>query len=336
MKKILIMIMLLFFCVPIAPSAGSQIVDPMEKYTYKILRSDVQQLKRKYGDIIEVSSIGKSHFGQKLFAIRLGKGEENILMIGSHHGREWMTSSLLMKMLEEYASSYKAKENYGKHSITLLNQVSIWFVPMLNPDGVSIQLNGIDELFFIRRWKIKKMNLGSTDFTRWKANGKGIDLNRQYPSGWKEIKQDPSVPSYQFYKGRRPLEAKETMAITNFTKKINPTIAVAYHSSGREIFWNYKNGKNLERDFQIAKKVSEVTRYQLSKPPKKATGAGYTDWFITSFHLPAMTIEICPKIKETNPPLTIFKEEWERNKYVGLLLANEALNIKQNQVGGKR
>ncbi|MFJ7727970.1 hypothetical protein ACIQXV_17720 [Neobacillus sp. NPDC097160] len=56
-------------------------------------------------------------------------------------------------------------------------------------------------------------------------------------------------------------------------------------------------------------------------------GGGFTDWFITSYHKPAMTIEISYLVGETNPPLSVFKTEWKRNRYVGLMLAEEAKNI---------
>ena len=97
------------------------------------------------------------------------------------------------------------------------------------------------------------------NFDRWKANGIGLDLNRQYPAGWRELSKQPDFPYYQFYRGKKPLEAKEVKALTRFIRKIEPEIAVAYHSAGREIFWNYQNGKHLKRDKRIAKKISKLT-----------------------------------------------------------------------------
>ena len=44
-----------------------------------------------------------------------------------------------------------------------------------------------------------------------------------------------------FIKAEQPLEAAEVKALTDFTKEIDPLIAVSYHTSGREIFWHYKN-----------------------------------------------------------------------------------------------
>lgn len=41
----------------------------------------------------------------------------------------------LMSMLENYAEAYQEGKRVGFRSTDVLNQVSIWFIPMLNPDG---------------------------------------------------------------------------------------------------------------------------------------------------------------------------------------------------------
>ena len=96
-----------------------------------------------------------------------------------------------------------------------------------------------------------------------------------------------------FIKGGRPLEAKEVQALSAFTEKVKPLMAVSYHTSGREIFWYYQNKReHLLRDYILAKKTAQLTRYKLSMPENHAIGSGFTDWFITEFERPAMTIEL--------------------------------------------
>ncbi|MFE8703156.1 M14 family zinc carboxypeptidase [Cytobacillus sp. FJAT-54145] len=328
MFKVLLLVVSMMFIHPLLAFANEGIVNPYQVYTYDTLKKDLLELQGKFPSSIQVKTIGKTPFGREIYATRLGRGKQNILLIGTHHGREWMTTSLLMEMLEQYAGAYHSKKQYGPYSTGVLDDVSIWFVPMLNPDGVEIQQGNLHRFPPHYQKKIKALNKNLDDFTRWKANGLGVDLNRQYPAGWNELKSEPSEPSFQFYKGEAPLEAKEVKVLTNFTKKISPLIAVPYHSSGRMIFWKYKNGVNMDRDHSLAKKVSSLTNYELDEPPDNATGGGYTDWFITTFKRPALTIEICPLVENTSPPLSVFHEEWERNKYVGLLLANEAKDIK--------
>jgi g-D-glutamyl-meso-diaminopimelate peptidase len=326
MVKIIICVML-FLSLQLENVASAKIVKADKPYTYEMLENDLSIINEKYQEKIKIKSIGTSHFGRDIWAIKLGKGKKNVILIGSHHGREWLTSLMLMKMLESYAASYEEKGLFGFKSNHILNEVSLWFVPMLNPDGVAIQQNDLKSFPSKHQKLLVKINEGSDNFKRWKANGMGIDLNRQYPAGWENLNPDPVSPSYKLYKGKQPLESKEVLSLTKFIKEINPSIAVAYHTAGREIYWNYKNGKHLTRDKLVAKKISKLTGYKLAKPEKNAVGGGFTDWFITTYHRPAMTIEISYLVGETNPPISIFKQEWKRNRHVGLKLAVEAKKI---------
>jgi g-D-glutamyl-meso-diaminopimelate peptidase len=322
-----------YFWIPVLVSfligekAEAKIIQTDQPYSYEMLQNDLTKLKSTYNDQIQIKSIGTSHFGRNIYAVQLGKGKKNILLVGAHHGREWLTSLLLMKMLEKYSVAYEHHSTIGTCSAEILNDVSIWFIPMLNPDGVAIQQNQLHSFPLEHQKRLIMMNEGKKDFIRWKANGMGVDLNRQYPAGWEKLSSKPNSPSYQFYKGKAPLAASEVAALTRFVKEIQPSLTLSYHTAGREIYWRYKNGMELFRDYILAKKVAKLTGYKLAKPPKKATGGGFTDWFITAYHRPAMTIEISYLVGDRHPPLSVFHEEWKRNKCVGIKMAEEAKKI---------
>jgi g-D-glutamyl-meso-diaminopimelate peptidase len=304
------------------------IIEVDKVYTPSKLTENVDLLAKKYPKLLKIEVIGYSSYDQPIYAIKVGKGDQNILIHAAHHGREWITSMLVMKMVEEYAEAYKQGETYQGYDTSLLDQVSIWFVPMLNPDGVEIQQNGLSQSLAINSDELLFMNGGSIDFSRWKANGKGIDLNRQYPAGWESLTGSAPIPFYQLYKGGRPLIAPEVKALEEFTRKNNPEIAVAYHSSGRVIYWYYKTKMDhIMRDWNVANKIADITGYKIDTPIETAMGGGFTDWFIQAFERPAVTIEVGYEVNETNPPLTVFEEEWKRNRAVGLLLVKEAIKI---------
>jgi g-D-glutamyl-meso-diaminopimelate peptidase len=324
MIRIVLMIMCL--CVlPSSVSAKHSIVNSSKRYTYEDLEADVKLLKKRYPNLIEVISIGSTKYDRNLYAIKLGHGEKNIFINGAHHAREWMTTTLLMKMLEEYAWHYTKNKPIGCLSMDILNDVSIWFVPMVNPDGVTLQQKGVQVFPEDVKKDLILMNKGSTDFTRWKANGEGIDLNRQYPANWENLKNISLKRSYQYYKGKKPLQAIEARSLVSFTKEINPEIALSYHSSGRVLYWYYFNNDGVfKRDYLLARKIQTYTGYELVNEKHNRMGGGYTDWFIKTYNKPAFTPEISFLVKETNPPLSVFSEVWERNKQVGLLVAYEA------------
>ncbi|WP_246939029.1 M14 family metallopeptidase [Bacillus pinisoli] len=324
----LFILFILLFLLPYKISAETLVTND-KMYTPKVLTKHVKLLSTMYPEQIETKVIGYSTFKQPIWAIRIGKGEKNILIHAAHHGREWITSMIVMRMVEEYAEAYQQKQLYHGYNLSLLDDVSIWFVPMVNPDGVEIQQNGLSQTINPNLDQLIMMNGGSVDFSRWKANGIGIDLNRQYPAGWDQLSGSAPFPFYQLYKGKEPLVAPEVKAIERFTHEINPSIAAAYHSSGRVVYWYYKTKmEHVMRDWTIAKKITDVTNYELDMPVDTATGGGYTDWFIHNFQRPAVTIEVGYEVNETSPPLSVFQEEWERNQTIGLLLVQEAKKLR--------
>ncbi|HBT91160.1 MAG TPA: peptidase M14, partial [Ruminococcaceae bacterium] len=138
-------------------------------YTYEVLMRNIQGLKARY-PFLRVSSIGASVLGKSLYALRLGTGARNVSYNAAHHALEWITSPLLMKFAEEYLKAYTfGREIAGRDPRELWDSTSIWLVPMVNPDGVNLVLNGLtpgDPYYEdLLRW-----NGGSADFaTVWQA-----------------------------------------------------------------------------------------------------------------------------------------------------------------------
>jgi hypothetical protein len=89
---------------------------------------------------VNTEIIGNSELGKPIHAIRLGEGPVKILMWSQMHGNESTTTRGLLIWLEKYLKS----PSYHK-------ELSLLIIPQLNPDGAD-------------------------NYTR--ANGKGIDLNR--------------------------------------------------------------------------------------------------------------------------------------------------------------
>jgi g-D-glutamyl-meso-diaminopimelate peptidase len=316
--------------------ASSIIVNPNKVYTYNQMVSDIQKLKAVYPDLIKVKIIGKSEYGRNIYAISLGKGPANVFINGAHHAREWITTNLNMYMANQYAEAYiQNKKINGYDARSILNSSTIWFVPMVNPDGVTLQQEGLKAFPKSLHSSLLKMNEGSKNFKRWKANAKGIDLNRQYKAGWESIKS-PKKPSYKNYKGPAPETAAETKVILKFVKDINPEMAVSYHSSGKILYWNYKQSKSLyTRDLVYAKTIGKMTGYSLVYPKKNAPGGGgFTDWFVSVQKKPAFTPEVAKAVYETNPPLSEFSSTWKENQAVGLFVAKEGENLYYKRLFG--
>lgn len=296
-------------------------IKPRDPYDYEQLQRDLERLKHEFGDLLHIEAIGTSLYGKPLWSIRIGKGSEYVLLVGAHHGREWISANLLMMLTEQYAHEYREGKGRGKHSPAVFDQISLVVIPMLNPDGVDIQQGKIPPDVFFELWL---MNEGSFDFSRWKANGAGIDLNRQYAAGWTEL-PSPDAPSYKFYKGEKPLVAKEVKHLVQFVRKNPPLSALSFHSAGQEIYWQFGQKQNIARDYCIGERLSRLTGYPLASPPQEAVGGGFTDWFIEEFARPGFTIELCKGRGETHPDIRELDAEWKRNRDIGYVLIEEIL-----------
>ncbi|WP_312027400.1 M14 family metallocarboxypeptidase [Paenibacillus typhae] len=308
-------------------------MNPNQIYSYTIMQRDIERLVKAYPDLVSMETLGQSPYGRQLWAVKLGRGESVLFLNGSHHAREWMTTTVLMKMIDTYAQAYVNNTTISEYSVRrLLDEVSIWIVPMVNPDGVALSQQGTAGLTPELAQTLRRYNGNSTNFTRWKANMQGIDLNRQYPANWSAIRNAGSYPWYQNYKGQRPAQAPEVQLMMDFTFRIDPEVTISYHSSGEIIFWHFNTlSSNVARDQAIARTLSHMTGYALVSPEKNPSGGGYKDWFIQEFGRPGFTIEIARYAGESNVPLSQFGNVWNDNRAVGLYSAQQSHSLWLNK-----
>lgn len=295
------------------------VVNPRQTYTYEQMIIDIGFLEAMYPALIETRIIGKSVDGRNLYAVKLGTGPTEILINAAHHAREHMTTNLVMKMLDEYAYAYHAGKSIGGYNVqTVLDRTSIWFVPMVNPDGVTLVQKGH------RSAKnpslVLALNKNSTNFSGWKANIRGVDLNRQYPALWNTITADPGRAAPENYKGPKPLSEPESRALYNFTLSRNIQAAIAYHSSG-ELIYTRLDIEPLTRP--LANSVAAKTGYKIVNLRQSLSGGGFTDWFILEQRKPALTLEISPFVGPRPVPLSYWDRIWAQNDAVGLLVADK-------------
>ncbi|HEX2948024.1 MAG TPA: M14 family zinc carboxypeptidase, partial [Armatimonadota bacterium] len=301
------------------------IVKPQQVYSPTQMLADAEDLQRCYPDLITVTSIGQSREGRPLIAIRLGRGTIPITLNGAHHGREWITSALLMDMIDHYALAYYRGELIdGFDPVALLNQASIWIVPMVNPDGVAITQQGAPAV--ADSISLMKLNHGSMDFSSWKSNARGVDLNRQYAADWQHIDNPAPSPGPSMYKGIAPLTEPEVIAMQQFALSQPFRIHAAFHAAGEVIFWHFhQQGALYARSLQIARRLHLLTGYRLVGPQQHESGGGYKDWVVTSLHVPAYTFEVGTMSRQQAVPLAEYPRIWRQMQSVGLLLAQEAV-----------
>ena len=117
-----------------------------------------------------------------------------------------------------------------------------------------------------------------------------------------------------------PLTEPEALAVYNFTLQHNFRLIIAYHTQGKEIYWQFLN-YTPPSAFEIANAFAEVSGYKVADVPYASSFAGYKDWFIQEYDRPGYTIEAG---LGNNPlPISQFNEIYRDN--IGILVLGAVL-----------
>lgn len=301
----------------------------MEDFIFSsdVLYENLNTLKIMYPFLI-TGSAGKSVLGKDIPYVRIGRGQKEVFYSASIHANEWITSIVLLEFLYEYCSAFQNNSTiWGFSARRLFETVSIYIMPIVNPDGVDLVTGAIrpNSAEYKQAQKIAS-NFPDIPFVDgWKANIRGIDLNLQFPAGWqnaREIKyaQGFTQPAPRDFVGYGPLTEPEALAIYNFTLRHNFRLILSYHSQGEVIYWQFQN-YNPPGAFFIGTQFANVSGYSLESTPYNSSFAGYKDWFIQNYNRPGYTIEVG---LGTNPlPITQFDRIYADN--LGILVLGAIL-----------
>lgn len=257
-------------------------------YGSGILTKQIKTLRRFY-PFINVDTIGTSVLGNQIQEIRIGKGLKKVHMNASFHANEWITTMVLMSLVNQYLISLTNRSLLrGVNTIDLYNETELSIVPMVNPDGVDLVLNGPPTN---HRQEVMEINEGSDDFVHWKANIRGVDLNNQFPANW-EIEQkrkEPKSPAPRDYPGRSSLSEPEAKAMADLIKNNQYDRILAFHTQGEEFYWGYEGFEPPESEI-LATEFERVSGYKAVR--NIDSHAGFKDWYIQEYKRPGFTIEL--------------------------------------------
>lgn len=241
---------------------------------------------------IHLDSIGASLEGRPILAVKVGPAADdparpNVLFMGTHHAREWVSTAVAMKLIRWLADSA---------SPALLGARDVWVIPVENPDGY--QYSFTTERF----WRKNRRLNGDGTY--------GVDPNRNYPAFWglDDLGSSPN-PGTEIYRGTSPGSEPETQAIIAFHAAHPPVLSVSYHTfSGLVLYpYGFRTGE-LAPDLPLYRALAGTDLAPAvrdgvpgSNVPHYHPGPGwhlyptngeYTDWAYRAHRTIAFTVEL--------------------------------------------
>lgn len=257
----------------------------------------VEGLVARY-PFIRAGSVGRSALGKPLRSLTLGQGVNRVLYNAGHHANEWITTPVLLRFAEELGkAAVSGGALLGTDAAEILDYATISLIPAVNPDGMDLvtgELTAGREFENARRLAAQYPRF---PFPRgWKANIRGIDLNLQYPAGWEQARANKFAegivsPAPADFVGTAPLEAPESRAVYDYTRRFDPALTLSLHTQGEVIYWKYRDVEvpGAER---IAALFADLSGYAAEETPFASGFAGYKDWFIQDYVRPGYTLEL--------------------------------------------
>ncbi len=192
---------------------GTSNIPGFGTWEFRSLKADLFALAAQYPQIAQVVSLGQSHEGRDIWAIKISDdvqtedlSEPETLFIGGQHAREWIAVEVPFLIAQYLAQNYATDERVQK----LVNNLEIWIVPLVNPDGH--EYSRLDPCptapqFYCRLWRKNRRDLGNNIF--------GVDPNRNWGYQWDARSGGSRNPQSFTYRGTEPFSEPETQAIRN-------------------------------------------------------------------------------------------------------------------------
>lgn len=295
--------------------SNKKIVSTSHKhYSYSEMAGDIKQLTNKYNGMVRYKVIGHSVDHRNIYDVILGNpnAKKKLLVVGTMHAREYMATLVTMSQIESYLENYNNKVS-GKKIASTLDKVCIHFVPMANPDGVTIAQSGISKIKSASlRAKLRKMSKGST--STWKANARGVDLNRNWAYKWKKIEKAGASGYSGPYANSEP-ETKALVSLKKSLKKQGLKATISYHTMGNIVFGKTKKASIRYMTTKMYRLAKSMTGYGCGDTLYKSSGIGNSrEWDMYCLGLPSITLEVGRK--PAPGPISEFKSIWKKNKNV--------------------
>ena len=238
--------------------------------------------------------------GRQIWAVKVSDypnlnetDEPDILYMGLHHAREWITIEVVMYALNRIVSQYGTNG-----SITsLVNTRELWFVPITNPDGfVYTQEHEWGTVEPNSMWRKNFRDNGDGTF--------GVDINRNYGFDWGYDNQGSSPQTNsEVYRGPAPFSEPETQMIRDLGTAVNFSGMISFHSFAEVIGFPWMHRSEHAPRYLLMKELARRMAYyngydygDLRDGILYPVNGDTSEWFYGNWSTLAFTIEVATDI----------------------------------------
>ncbi len=292
-------------------SVSVQIFDYMSKPTSKDIYASVGYLRDFYPELISTEVIGSSVKGKDITLLKLGKGDKKACIVAGLHAKEDIAVVFTMRCIEEYAAAYYSKSGkFGSYNLRkMLDEYTLYIVPLLNPDGLDIVNAGEMPLY--------TDTLSDVVREDYKSNANGVNLNRNFPFRWDQIISSPAEPDESDYRGPSENSEPETQAIVKLVENNDFEWLFSMHCKGYFVYWAdcYNSITNFDR--KLSNRLKDVCGFGLcGATPLKNLGGGLENWFRYKTGNPGFCVELVgPDYSSEVNKYFSLKTNWNQTKY---------------------
>lgn len=283
--------------------------DP-EYRTYERLASTLRGLAAKRPELAQVVDIGDSWEKQQgranrdILALRVGKpaaGKPVVLFAGCHHARELVTSEMVLLMAQRLIDGY----GQDAEVTGMVDTREIWLVPMVNPDGHALAIQGEDQRKNTNNLTGGKINIG-------------VDLNRNYGGPDWNGAGTSTNPNADNFGGKAAFSEPEVQAMRDLMRRIKPTYLLSFHAYSNLVLWPWGYTDENPPDARlplVGTRLGQISGYEAgqSGPTLYPTAGDDTDWAFAELGTLAYTIEVGDWNDGFDPPYSAVPRLWKPN-----------------------
>ncbi|KAG7210208.1 hypothetical protein KM043_011762 [Ampulex compressa] len=269
-----------------------------------------------------MTTIGTSFEGRAIYAFQfeISNTDPVIFIDATMHAREWAAPLVALYLMKKVVDCEYA----------LAGKVSIYIVPVANPDGY--EYSHVQERF----WRKTRSKYDNSECY-------GVDPNRNFDSHWSEYGADPN-PCSGTFPGYGPATEPEVRAVQDTILALKPTLYISLHSFGALLLYPWGFSYELppnwrELDDLAHRAADEIQRvngqvYTIGSATNVLyfASGGSDDWAMEKAQVPlSYTIElpdygsgfvvpvdkIKPMVKETFEGFKVFLKHVCARRYPG-------------------